>query len=281
MSLRVLLHSPYRETVLHMHDIRKQKREQAQARAQAQQPPCSAPVLWLGDSILHDLVGTGELGWRYVSARFPSTNLGICGETAELCRQRVVGVLEGSATRSGHASPRAVVLMTGTNNLANDTAADVVSKVLSVVSELGERHAHLDVAARPAVLVLGLFAGRGCKKARRSIVSEVNAQLRAAAADGRGWLHFLDTEAALRSIEPCAAAAACAPGGPRPSSQAARGTDRRGGGAGGGAEAQADPGVPLEAMADPVHLNELGCHRLAMAVDARLVEILGAPSSAQ
>ena len=32
---------------------------------------------------------------------------------------------------------------------------------------------------------------------------------------------------------------------------------------------------------DPVHLNELGCHRLAMAVDARLVEILGAPSSAQ
>ncbi len=140
VSLRVLLHSPYRETVLHMHAMRKQKREQAQARAQAQQPPCSAPVLWLGDSILHDLVGTGELGWRYVSARFPSTNLGICGETAELCRQRVVGVLEGSATRSGHASPRAVVLMTGTNNLANDTAADVVSKVLSVVSELGERH---------------------------------------------------------------------------------------------------------------------------------------------
>ena len=50
-------------------------------------------VMWLGDSIICDLLGTGELGWGHISGLYPSLNLGVCGERTEdlVLRVRTAG----------------------------------------------------------------------------------------------------------------------------------------------------------------------------------------------
>jgi len=144
----------------------------------------------------------------------------------------------------------------------------------------------------PPVILLGLFASRGCKPSRRNLVSEVNQRVQAAAAaDG---MHFLDLEHALGSTPvsidavgngilggkiASAAGDAAAEGrglAPRASSRGALQRAASSTQDGMGSAVPMDTmGVPQMAMADAVHLNELGCHRMALAVASKLSEVLG------
>jgi len=229
-------------------------------------------VAWLGDSIVSDLLWTGTKTWHYLCSRRPSVNLGIPGERVEGLLRRVLPLgtstlssreqlpstksrdctrtlrtLEATAaTLSATARLRVVVLLTGNNNLAVDTAADIAHRVIQVALVVRSR------VPSTHVLLLGLFSKLGCTARKRELVREVNQQFEALCAPHAAWLHYIDL---------------CAKLSPRAAFD------------GESNESISELGVPSELMVDTVHLNDLGCHALALAIDEAISFVLDATAA--
>jgi len=147
-----------------------------------------APVglLFLGDSITEAWWNVPEL-WRARFGRWQPANCGISGDRT----QHVIWRLEHGLLE--HASPRAIVLLIGTNNSADHSAAEILAGIDRILALIHGRR------PEAKVLLLAIFP-RGPRtswdgkpdawESRMAVIREVNAQL-PARADGRR-VRFLD-----------------------------------------------------------------------------------------
>jgi lysophospholipase L1-like esterase len=133
-------------------------------------------LLFLGDSITQ---GWNEnRNWQRFYGPRKAANFGIGGDRTQHVLWRVQnGELEGI-------SPKVVVLLIGTNNLASDSADDIARGVTAIVEELRRR------SAKATVLLLGILP-RGEKPGPvRDKIASVNSQI--AKLDDGAHVKFLD-----------------------------------------------------------------------------------------
>jgi lysophospholipase L1-like esterase len=147
-----------------------------------------APVdlLFLGDSITEAWWNVPDF-WRERYGAHQPANFGISGDRT----QHVIWRLEHGAL--DHISPRVVVLMIGTNNTADNNAAEILAGIDRILGLIREKR------PETKVLLLGIFP-RGPRtswdgkpdprKQRMAVIREVNAQL-PQRADGK-LIRFLD-----------------------------------------------------------------------------------------
>lgn len=135
-------------------------------------------LLFLGDSITQGW-NNNAVWQRYYGARKPG-NIGIGGDRTQHVLWRLDnGEVDGI-------SPRLVVLMIGTNNIGNNTPAEIAEGVHAIVDKLGAR------LPKSKVLLLGVFP-RGEKLDGRP--GEINAIIKGLA-DGKR-VHYLDISQAF------------------------------------------------------------------------------------
>ncbi len=140
-------------------------------------------LVFLGDSITAGWAGAGPIWSRYYAPR-KAVNFGIGGDRTQHVLWRVDhGELDG-------VRPRAVVLLVGTNNLANNTEDQVVDGVAAVVDRVRAR------LPGSKILLLGIFPrAPGLDRDEASAepeprVARVNTRI-AGLADGRA-VRYLD-----------------------------------------------------------------------------------------
>jgi lysophospholipase L1-like esterase len=127
-------------------------------------------VLFLGDSITEGWEGAGKDVWHERFAPLKAANFGIGGDRTQhvLWRLRDGKELEGI-------SPKVVVLMIGTNNMATNTAEQIVQGVTAVVDELKHQ------LPQGKILLLGIFPrspdGQHAVRAKIKAVNEQIAKL--------------------------------------------------------------------------------------------------------
>ena len=145
----------------------------------------SGPIglLFVGDSITAGWTRNRELFTRTFGA-FQPANFGISGDRTQHVLWRFEnGELDISP------SPKAVVLMIGTNNVRTDTAADIAKGAEAVVNRLRTKHPTAKVLLL-GVLPMGVDPKDPTVAAQRRNVIEINERLKAAA-DGSSVV-FLD-----------------------------------------------------------------------------------------
>lgn len=147
-----------------------------------------APVglMFLGDSITEAWWKVADL-WHTRFGRWQPANCGISGDRT----QHVIWRLEHGLL--DQAAPRVVVLLIGTNNTADHTAAEILAGIDRILALIHDRR------PETKVLLLALFP-RGPRTSwdgkpdaweeRMAVIREVNAQLPARADDRR--VRFLD-----------------------------------------------------------------------------------------
>ena len=113
-------------------------------------------VVFLGDSITHGW--EGQKAWDEHFAAFKPVNLGIGGDQTGHVLWRIT---------DGHEldrlTPKAVVLMIGTNNIGGHTAEQIAGGIRAVVEELKRQKPGIKV------LVLGVFPRGGSSDADRTV----------------------------------------------------------------------------------------------------------------
>lgn len=136
-------------------------------------------VVFLGDSITQGWGGVGAPVWKKTFEPLNAVNYGIGGDTTREVLYRLdQGVLDGI-------TPKAVVLMIGTNNfgLAGDAPADVAKGVGAVVGSVRKK------APDAKVLLLGIFPrDKAAGTAMRKKIAEANEQI-ARLADGKAVVY--------------------------------------------------------------------------------------------
>lgn len=133
-------------------------------------------VVFLGDSITEGWRGAGKEVWAKHYAPLKAANFGIGGDRTEHVLWRLQnGNLDGI-------TPKAVVLMIGTNNTGRDSAPQIAEGITAIVKEIRTR------TPSTKILLLGIFP-RGEKDARVKIgqINEIIAKLD----DGKA-VFFLD-----------------------------------------------------------------------------------------
>jgi lysophospholipase L1-like esterase len=148
----------------------------------------AAPVglLFLGDSITEAWWNVPDFWWERYGAHQPA-NFGISGDRT----QNVIWRLEHGAL--DRITPRVVVLMIGTNNTGDNSAAEIVAGIDRILGLIREK------SPRTKVLLLGIFP-RGPRQSwdgkpedwreRMAVIRAVNAQL--PARDDGSLVRFLD-----------------------------------------------------------------------------------------
>lgn len=107
-------------------------------------------VLFLGDSITAGWAGAGKEVWAKSIAPLKAANFGIGGDRTQHVLWRITnGELEGI-------SPKAVVLMIGTNNSGNNTPEQIAEGITVIVKTLREK------LPKARILLLAVFP-RGAK----------------------------------------------------------------------------------------------------------------------
>jgi lysophospholipase L1-like esterase len=137
-------------------------------------------VLFLGDSITHDWEGRGKEVWRERFVPLKSANFGIGGDQTQhvLWRLRDGKELEGI-------SPKALVLMIGTNNLGSNSPEEIAQGITAIVDELKHQLPH------GKVLLLGIFPrGNSASNPLRAKIKDVNQRI--AKLDDGKTVHYLD-----------------------------------------------------------------------------------------
>jgi lysophospholipase L1-like esterase len=133
-------------------------------------------VVFLGDSITEGWRGAGREIWVKRFAPLKAANFGISSDRTEHVLWRLQnGNLDGI-------TPKAVVLMIGTNNTARDSAPQIAEGITAIVKEIRTR------TPSAKILLLGVFP-RGDKDARVKIgqINEIIARL-----DDGKTVFFLD-----------------------------------------------------------------------------------------
>src|SRR5438552_10714159 len=101
-------------------------------------------VIFLGDSITHGW--EGQKAWQEHFSSFKPVNLGIGGDQTGHVLWRIT---EGHEL--DHLSPKAAVIMIGTNNIGGHSAQQIAGGITAIVEELKRQKPHIKV------LVLGVF----------------------------------------------------------------------------------------------------------------------------
>jgi len=124
-------------------------------------------VLFLGDSITQGWEGSGKEVWTKHFEPLKSANFGIGGDRTQHVLWRIT---EGKELEG--ISPKAAVLMIGTNNMGSNSAEEIADGVKAIVAELRHQKPHMKV------LVLGVFprSAKASDKVRDKI-KEVNTSI--------------------------------------------------------------------------------------------------------
>jgi lysophospholipase L1-like esterase len=101
-------------------------------------------VIFLGDSITHGW--EGQKAWQEHFGSFKPVNLGIGGDQTGHVLWRITDGHE-----LDHLSPKAAVIMIGTNNTGGHSAQQIAGGITAIVEELKRQKPHIKV------LVLGVF----------------------------------------------------------------------------------------------------------------------------
>lgn len=136
-------------------------------------------LLLIGDSITHGWESSGKPVWEKYYTPRNAVNLGIGGDRTQHVLWRLDnGNVEGI-------SPKAAVLMIGTNNSGTNTPAQIAEGVEAVVKKLRTK------LPKTKILVLAIFPrGADANDAKRKVNIEANRSI-AKLADGE-MVHFLD-----------------------------------------------------------------------------------------
>jgi hypothetical protein len=136
-------------------------------------------LLFFGDSIAEYWKDHPDVWWRYFGPMSPACFATGGDRTQHLLWRIQNGEVEGIR-------PKVIVVLIGTNNLAHDSADDVVAGVTAVVRTLRE------LVPQSKVLLLGLFPRQPQPDAWRRRIQEINARL--ARLDDGHRLRFLDLD---------------------------------------------------------------------------------------
>ena len=133
-------------------------------------------LLFIGDSITHQLEGK-DVWKKYYEPR-NAVNLGFGWDMTENVLWRLQnGELDGGA-------PKVAVVMIGTNNRDGNSAADIVTGIRAICSEIHKR------TPATKILLLGIFPRGEKPDAGRTKLADINQSI--AAFDGQDGITFLD-----------------------------------------------------------------------------------------
>jgi lysophospholipase L1-like esterase len=121
-------------------------------------------VIFLGDSITHGW--EGQTAWREHFGSFNPVNLGIGGDQTGHVLWRITDGHE-----LDHLTPKAAVIMIGTNNIGGYTAQHIAGGIKAIVEELKRQKPHIKV------LVLGVFP-RGSSGDAELSLDQISAGIR-------------------------------------------------------------------------------------------------------
>jgi lysophospholipase L1-like esterase len=113
-------------------------------------------VVFLGDSITNGW--EGQKAWQEHFGVFKPVNLGIGGDQTGHVLWRITDGHE-----QDHLTPKAAVIMIGTNNIGGHTAQQIAGGIKAIVDELKHQKPHIKV------LVLGVFPRGSSGDAERSL----------------------------------------------------------------------------------------------------------------
>jgi len=135
-------------------------------------------VLFIGDSITDNWEGPGEKVWNRDFAPLKAANFGVGGDRTEHLLWRIQnGECEGY-------TPKAIVLLIGTNNCNTNSAEQIAGGIALIVSELRGKF------PGAKLLLMGVFPRSEHPDARREKVARVNAII--AKLDDGKQVKFLD-----------------------------------------------------------------------------------------
>jgi len=136
-------------------------------------------VLFLGDSITEGWRGRGADPWNEHFAKLNAVNFGIGGDRTE----NVLWRLQNGEFQN--ITPRAVVLLIGTNNLKLNTVPQIIEGIKAIVQEIRKR------SPDTKILLLGILPREEKPGGKyRDMIAEINAAL-APMADDK-YVFFLD-----------------------------------------------------------------------------------------
>ncbi len=136
-------------------------------------------VVFIGDSITQGWEGRGKGVWAKFYGERNAVNLGIGGDRTQHVIWRLQnGNLEGI-------SPKAAVIMIGTNNSGSNSPEQIAEGVTEIVKIL--RHQ----TSNTKILLLGTFPRGATKDDARRIVNEKSNEIVSKLADGSN-IHYLD-----------------------------------------------------------------------------------------
>ena len=136
-------------------------------------------VVFIGDSITQGWEGRGKGVWAKFYGERNAVNLGIGGDRTQHVIWRLQnGNLEGI-------SPKAAVIMIGTNNSGSNSPEQIAEGVTEIVKIL--RHQ----TSNTKILLLGTFPRGATKDDARRIVNEKSNEIVSKSADGSN-IHYLD-----------------------------------------------------------------------------------------
>ncbi|HWG42842.1 MAG TPA: platelet-activating factor acetylhydrolase IB subunit [Gemmataceae bacterium] len=103
-------------------------------------------VLFLGDSITQGWEGSGKEAWKKNFEPLKAANFGIGGDRTQHVLWRIT---EGKELEG--ITPKAAMLMIGTNNMGSNSAEEIADGVKAIVAELRRQKPNMKI------LVLGIF----------------------------------------------------------------------------------------------------------------------------
>lgn len=139
-------------------------------------------MLFVGDSLVQEWESVGRAPWNDAFGHLSALNAGIGGDRIENIAWRVEQM-----NRESLASMQAFVVHAGTNNLATDSAAQIVDSYQYLLSAIRT------AAPGAEIYVTALFPRAARQQQLQATVDAVNASLRALCA-GQS-LHFLEVPA--------------------------------------------------------------------------------------
>lgn len=142
----------------------------------------SAPVVFIGDSITQAWEGEGREVWAQNFAALGALNLGVSGDRTEHVLYRL------QQAPLTHLSPKAIVLLIGTNNLGHGTgnAEQTLAGVQKVIATLHEQ------APNAVLLVCETFPRGERMNEMRGNIAQINQVLRTQADKQTHVLGFSD-----------------------------------------------------------------------------------------
>ncbi|NQV28811.1 MAG: GDSL family lipase [Rhodopirellula sp.] len=136
-------------------------------------------VIFIGDSITQGWEGSGKNVWAKFYGQRNAVNLGIGGDRT----QHVIWRLDNGNVKN--ISPKAAVIMIGTNNSGSNTSEQIAEGVAAIVKQLREK------LPETKILLLAVFPRGENKADKRRQVNEGANAIFAKLDDGK-HVHYLD-----------------------------------------------------------------------------------------